>query len=164
MEVKVRHFFAVICWLLQLANSSPQQQLLQLANSSPQQQLLQLANSSPQQQLLQACCGVILLGSGGPAAVSQQADRLGVYRISGLLNGRPVYKHERNRGDATLQRQNTEISKQIFPEKEWVSVPISTFMRLWAIYIFPRSVSLFCCRKYVDRSWDYINRSQAHEC
>jgi hypothetical protein len=45
-----------------------------------------------------------------------------------------------------------------------VSVPISTFMRLWAIYIFPRPVSLFCWRKYVDQSWDYINRSQAHEC
>ncbi len=30
-----------------------------------------------------------------------------------------------------------------------VSVPISTFMRLWAIYIFPRSVSL-CRRKYVE--------------
>ncbi len=44
-----------------------------------------------------------------------------------------------------------------------VSVPISTFMRLWAIYIFPWSVSLFCWRKYVDRSWDYINRSQTHE-
>ncbi len=45
-----------------------------------------------------------------------------------------------------------------------VSVPIFTFMRLWAIYIFPRSVCLFCWRKYVDRSWDYINRSQTHEC
>ena len=45
-----------------------------------------------------------------------------------------------------------------------VSVPISTFMRLWAIYIFPRSVSLFCWRKYVDRSWDYINSSQTHKC
>jgi hypothetical protein len=32
-------------------------------------------------------------------------------------------------------------------------------MRLYAIYIFPLSVSLFCWRKYVDRSWDYINRS-----
>jgi hypothetical protein len=78
MEVKMRHLFAVFCWLLQLAKSSPQQ------------------------QLLQTCCGVILLRSGGPAAVSLQAARLGVYRISGLLNGRPVYKHERNRGDATL--------------------------------------------------------------
>ncbi len=44
-----------------------------------------------------------------------------------------------------------------------VSVPISTFMRLWVIHIFPRSVCLFCWRKYVDRSWDYINRSQTHE-
>ncbi len=37
------------------------------------------------------------------------------------------------------------------------SVPISTFMFLWVIYIFPQSVCLFCWRKYVDRSWDYIN-------
>ena len=27
------------------------------------------------------------------------------------------------------------------------SVPISTFMYLWAIYIFPRQVRLFCCSK-----------------
>ncbi len=46
----------------------------------------------------------------------------------------------------------------------WVSVPISTFMRLWVIYIFPRLVCLFCWRKYVDQSWDFINRSQTHEC
>jgi hypothetical protein len=44
------------------------------------------------------------------------------------------------------------------------SVPISTFMCLWAIYIFLRWVCLFCWRKYVDRSWEYINRSQTHEC
>ncbi len=37
-------------------------------------------------------------------------------------------------------------------------------MCLWANYIFPRSVCLFCWRKYVVRSWDYINRSQTHEC
>ncbi len=43
------------------------------------------------------------------------------------------------------------------------SVPISTFMCLWANYIFPRLVYLFCWRKYVDPSWEYINRSQAHE-
>ncbi len=40
------------------------------------------------------------------------------------------------------------------------SVPISTFMCLWANYIFPRWVCLFCWRKYVDWSWEYINRSQ----
>ncbi len=66
-----------------------------------------------------------------------------------------------------LQRHNTEHSKQIFPEKELGGaspVPISTFMCLWAIYIFP--VCLFCCRKiqYVDRFWEYINHSQTHEC
>ncbi len=44
------------------------------------------------------------------------------------------------------------------------SIPISTFMCLWANYIFPRWVCLFCWRKYVDRSWEYINRSQTHEC
>ncbi len=44
------------------------------------------------------------------------------------------------------------------------SVPISTFMCLWANYIFPLWACLFCWRKYVDRSWEYINRSQTHEC
>jgi hypothetical protein len=43
------------------------------------------------------------------------------------------------------------------------SVQISTFICLWVIYIFPRSVCLFCWRKYVDRSWDCINRLQTHE-
>ncbi len=65
----------------------------------------------------------------------------------------------------TLQRQNAENLKQIFPEKEYrASVPISTFMCLWANYIFPRLVCLFCWRKYLDWSWEYINRSKTHEC
>ncbi len=29
--------------------------------------------------------------------------------------------------------------------------------------IFPRLICLFCCRKHVDRSWEF-NRSQTHEC
>jgi hypothetical protein len=41
---------------------------------------------------------------------------------------------------------------------------ISTFMCLWAIYVFPQSIWLFFCRKYVDQSWEYINRSQTHDC
>ncbi len=46
-----------------------------------------------------------------------------------------------------------------------ISVPISTFMRLWAIYIFPRSVCLFCWRKYEDRSWEGLYKSlTTHEC
>ncbi len=44
------------------------------------------------------------------------------------------------------------------------TVPFSTFMRLWAIYISPGSICLLRCRKYVDWSWEFINRSQTHEC
>ncbi len=40
------------------------------------------------------------------------------------------------------------------------TVPISTFMCLWAIYIFLWSICFFCCRRYVDRSWKYISCSQ----
>ncbi len=43
-------------------------------------------------------------------------------------------------------------------------LPVPTLIYLWEIYIFPRSVCLFCCRKYVDWSWEYINGSQTHEC
>jgi hypothetical protein len=44
------------------------------------------------------------------------------------------------------------------------SVPISTFMFLLANDIFPRWSCRFCWRQYVDRSLEYINRSQTHEC
>ncbi len=46
----------------------------------------------------------------------------------------------------------------------WLTFPISTFICLWAIYLFRRSICLFCWRKYVDRSWEYLNSSQTHEC
>jgi len=49
-----------------------------------------------------------------------------------------------------------------------VSVPISTFMCLWAINtytVYPRSVCLFCCRKIWGPILEtYINRAQTHEC
>ncbi len=43
------------------------------------------------------------------------------------------------------------------------SVPISTFMCLWAIYIFPQDRNLF---SKIGRPivWEYINHSQKHEC
>jgi hypothetical protein len=46
------------------------------------------------------------------------------------------------------------------------SVPISTFMCLWAIYIcIPRIGSTyFLQQNKANRSWEYINRSQTHEC
>ncbi len=44
------------------------------------------------------------------------------------------------------------------------SVQISTFMCLWAIYIFPGSVHIFLAAEWADRLWEYIIRSQTHEC
>ncbi len=45
------------------------------------------------------------------------------------------------------------------------SVPISTFMCLWAIYIYSHDWSTYFAEgKYVDWCWEYINRSQTHEC
>jgi hypothetical protein len=41
--------------------------------------------------------------------------------------------------------------KQIFPEKELRGLcPNFHIHVFWAIYIFPQSVCLFCCRKYVE--------------
>jgi hypothetical protein len=37
-------------------------------------------------------------------------------------------------------------------------------MCLWAIFIFPNRSAYSAAGKYVDRSWEYINRSQTHEC
>ncbi len=44
------------------------------------------------------------------------------------------------------------------------SVPISTFLCLWAIYISHNPPAYSAEGKYVDQSWEYINRSQKHEC
>ncbi len=62
----------------------------------------------------------------------------------------------------------------VFPETKLHGLVISkteldsifTFMYLWAIYIFPESVCLFCCSQ-INRlvlGIQYINRSQVHEC
>ncbi len=67
---------------------------------------------------------------------------------------------------ATLQRKNTEISKQIFPEKEYRGLSPNFYIHVSVsnIYLPTIGLPIFCWRKYVDRSWDYINRSQTHEC
>ncbi len=56
--------------------------------------------------------------------------------------------------------------KLLFPKQNYnvLSPAVPTLIYLWEIYIFPGSVCLFCCRKSVDLSWEYINRSQMHEC
>ena len=68
--------------------------------------LFQLTSSSPEQ--LAACCRVMLLRSAGPAA-AVQAQHMGVYRISGLLNGRPVYGHVRNRRSRILNGKTISV-------------------------------------------------------
>jgi hypothetical protein len=41
----------------------------------------------------------------------------------------------------------------------------STFIYLWAIYIFLGSICLFCCSQIqADWSWEYIIRSHVHQC
>ncbi len=66
---------------------------------------------------------------------------------------------------STLQRQYTENSKQIFAEMKLRGlVPITYIMFRRAIYIFPRSIYLFCCRKIGGPVVECINRSQIHEC
>ncbi len=44
------------------------------------------------------------------------------------------------------------------------SAPISTFLCLWAIYIDPGAVFIFPPAEKADPSWEYIIRSQTHEC
>ncbi len=43
-----------------------------------------------------------------------------------------------------------------------VSAPISTFMCLWAIYIFPGSVPIFPPAEQADPSWEYIYFAHRH--
>jgi hypothetical protein len=78
---------------------------------------------------------------------------------------RPLQKCGGERG--TLQRQNAENLKQIFPEKEYrgLSPNFHIHVSVSELHIYSHEgVCLFCWRKYVDRSWEYINRSQTHEC
>ncbi len=65
-----------------------------------------------------------------------------------------------------LQKENTENFKQIFPEKELRGLrsqfPHSCVCERF-IYLHNRS-AFSAAEKQVDRSWEYINRSQTHEC
>ncbi len=63
--------------------------------------------------------------------------------------------------------KNTEILKQIFPEKEYrgLSPNFHIHVSVSDLYILriglPILLEEICT---VDQSWDYINRSKTHEC
>ena len=68
----------------------------------------------------------------------------------------------------TLQRHNTENSKQIFPEKELCGLSPNFHIHVSVRDLYIPTISLpilnSAAGKYVDRTWEYINRSQTHEC
>ena len=55
--------------------------------------------------------------------------------------------------------------KLLFPKQNYnVLLPVSTFIYLWEIYIYFQDRSAYpAAGKYVDRSWEYINRTQTRE-
>ncbi len=65
--------------------------------------------------------------------------------------------------EATLLRHNTENSKQIFLEKElWGPTPhFHIHVSESVLYIPTIGLPLL---QYVDRSWEFKNRSQTYEC
>ncbi len=69
-------------------------------------------------------------------------------------------------GCYALQRHNTENSKRIFPEKVLcdLSPNFHIHVSMTGSYIPTIGYAYSAAEKHVDRSWEYINRSQTHEC
>ncbi len=65
--------------------------------------------------------------------------------------------------NSLLQRHNTENSKQISPEKELRGFSPNFRIHVSASDLYIPTIGL-PTGKYVDRSWEYINRSQTYEC
>ncbi len=65
----------------------------------------------------------------------------------------------------TAKNQYTTNLKKLFPGKELRghSPNFHIHVSVSDLYIPTMDLCLFCCRKYMDRSWKYINRSQTQE-
>ncbi len=82
---------------------------------------------------------------------------------SGCWNGQAEWLEEGTTGPAL--RTATKIPFiYSFSGNSATSAPISTFMCLWVIYIDPGAVFIFPPAEQAGRSWEYINRSQTHDC
>ncbi len=72
--------------------------------------------------------------------------------------GKPILYHtaknQHRKFETNIPRKGTERPQSQFPHS-----PVSVS----DLYI-PTIDMPVCCRKYVDRSWEYINHSQTHEC
>ncbi len=72
----------------------------------------------------------------------------------------PCWSHDTCEISSTAKNQYRKLETNI--PRNGIARPQSQFPHscvysIWAIYIFPRWICLFCCRIYVDRSWEYIN-------
>jgi hypothetical protein len=61
----------------------------------------------------------------------------------------------------TLQRHNTENSKQVFPEEELRGLSPNFYIHVSLSNLYIPTIGLPAGK--VDQSWEYINRSQTHE-
>jgi len=62
-------------------------------------------------------------------------------------------------GSCALQRHNTENSKQLVLEKQLRGLNPN-----FHIHVSVSDLLILLAGKYVGRSWEYLNRSQTHEC
>jgi hypothetical protein len=64
-----------------------------------------------------------------------------------------------------MYSQNWNCAASLFPKQKYNVLSPKSYIHISVRYLYISSiVSLFCCSKYVDGSWEYINCSQTHEC